>query len=167
MFNSRKTDYSVSNDNNTIEALKKMFRGGVDRQFGIQRCKLVYIELTDNKVLIYGSGNYIQYPVINHTHIYMYTHTRIWGFPGSTSGKELACQCRRRKKHRFDSWIGKIPWRRERLPTPVFWPGEFHGLYSPWGLKESDTTERLSLKWKKNLGQNYIFEHECLKDTHL
>ena len=30
---------------------------------------------------------------------------------------------------------------RERLPTPVFWPGEFHGLYSPWGRKESDTTE--------------------------
>ena len=38
-------------------------------------------------------------------------------------------------------WVGKIPWRRERLPTPVFWPGEFHGLYSPWGRKESDTTE--------------------------
>ena len=34
-------------------------------------------------------------------------------------------------------WVGKIPWRRERLPTPVFWPGEFHGLYSPWGHKES------------------------------
>ena len=33
----------------------------------------------------------------------------------------------------------------ERLPTPVFWPGEFHGLYSPWGPKELDTTERLSL----------------------
>ena len=30
------------------------------------------------------------------------------------------------------------------LPTPVFWPGEFHGLYSLWGHKESDTTERLS-----------------------
>ena len=29
--------------------------------------------------------------------------------------------------------------------TPVFWPGEFHGLYSPWGHKESDTTEQLSL----------------------
>ena len=27
--------------------------------------------------------------------------------------------------------------------TPVFWPGEFHGLYSPWGRKESDTAERL------------------------
>ena len=45
----------------------------------------------------------------------------------------------------FDLWVGKIPWRRERLPTQVFWPGEFHGLYSPWGCKESDATERLSL----------------------
>ena len=45
----------------------------------------------------------------------------------------------------LDAWAGKIPWRRERLPTPVFWPGEFHGLYSPWGHKESNTTERLSL----------------------
>ena len=44
----------------------------------------------------------------------------------------------------FDPWVRKIPWRRERLPTPIFWPGEFLGLYSPWGHKESDTTERLS-----------------------
>ena len=36
-------------------------------------------------------------------------------------------------------------WRRERLPTPVFWPGEFHGLYNPWGRKELDTTEWLLL----------------------
>ena len=43
----------------------------------------------------------------------------------------------------FDPWIGKISWRRKRLPTPVFWPGEFHGLHSLWGLKESDTNERL------------------------
>ena len=43
----------------------------------------------------------------------------------------------------FDPWLGKIPWRRERLPTPVLWPGEVHGLYSPQGGKESDTTERL------------------------
>ena len=47
-------------------------------------------------------------------------------------------QCRRPK---FDPWVGKIPWRRERLLTPVFWPEEFHGLYSPEGRKESDTTE--------------------------
>ena len=32
----------------------------------------------------------------------------------------------------------------EQLPTPAFWPGEFHGLYSPWGHKELDTTEQLS-----------------------
>ena len=36
------------------------------------------------------------------------------------------------------------PLERDRLPTPVFWPKEFHGLYSPWGRKESDTTEQLS-----------------------
>ena len=45
----------------------------------------------------------------------------------------------------MDSWVRKIHWRRDRLPTPVFWPGEFHGLYGPWGHKESDTTEQLSL----------------------
>ena len=39
------------------------------------------------------------------------------------------------------------PWRRERLPAPVFWPGEFHELYSPWGHKESDMTEQLSLSF--------------------
>ena len=44
-----------------------------------------------------------------------------------------------------DPWVGKIPWRREWLPTPVSWPGEFQGLYGPWGRKELDTTERLPL----------------------
>ena len=44
----------------------------------------------------------------------------------------------------FDPWVGKIPWRRKWQPTPVFWPGESHGLYSPWGYKESDTPEQLS-----------------------
>ena len=45
----------------------------------------------------------------------------------------------------FGSWVGKIPWRRERLHTSVFWPGEIHGLYSLGSRKESDTTEQLSL----------------------
>ena len=45
----------------------------------------------------------------------------------------------------FDPCVGKIPWRRERLPTPVFWPGEFHGRYRPWGCKKLDVIERLSL----------------------
>ena len=34
-------------------------------------------------------------------------------------------------------WVGKMPWRRERLPTPVFWPGEFHGLYIVHGVAKS------------------------------
>ena len=50
------------------------------------------------------------------------------------------------RKLRFNSWVGKILWRRECLPTPVFLPREFHGQrslegYSPWGCKESDTTK--------------------------
>ena len=45
--------------------------------------------------------------------------------------------------------VGKIPWRRAWLSTPVFLPGESYGQrslagYSPQGRKESDTTERLS-----------------------
>ena len=44
-----------------------------------------------------------------------------------------------------ETWVGKMPWRSERLHTPVFWPGEFHGLCSPRGRKESDTPERLAL----------------------
>ena len=60
------------------------------------------------------------------------------------SGKDPACQCRRHKRRGFDPWVGKIPWRRERLPAPVFCPGECHGLYSPRGRKELDTTEHFS-----------------------
>ena len=44
-----------------------------------------------------------------------------------------------------ETWVGKIPWRRKWLPTPVSLPGEFHGLYSSWGRKELNTTEQLSL----------------------
>ena len=45
-------------------------------------------------------------------------------FPGGTSHKEPACQCRRLKRLRFNPWVGKIPWRGTRQPTPVFLPGE-------------------------------------------
>ena len=46
-----------------------------------------------------------------------------------------------------ETWVRSLGWEdpleKERLPIPVFWPGEFHGLYSLWGRKESDTTEQL------------------------
>ena len=68
------------------------------------------------------------------------------GFLGGASGKESACQCRRGRRLRFHPQVGKIPWRRKWQPAPVFLPGESHGHrslagYSPWGHKESDTTE--------------------------
>ena len=48
-----------------------------------------------------------------------------------------------------ETWVQSLgcedPWRREWLPTPVYWAGEFHGLYSPRGSKESDTTEWISV----------------------
>ena len=55
--------------------------------------------------------------------------------------------------------LGRFSWRRERLPTPVFWPGEFHGLYSPWGHKESDTTEQLSLSLSSRNGVPLLGGH--------
>ena len=58
------------------------------------------------------------------------------------SWSRIHLQCRRPG---FDPCVGKIPWRRKGLPTPVFWPGEFQGLYRPLGRKESDMTGRLSL----------------------
>ena len=65
--------------------------------------------------------------------------------------KESACQCRRWKRCRFSLWVGKIPWRRTRQPTPVFLPGVSHGQsslvgYSQWDHKESDMTEQLSIQ---------------------
>ena len=58
--------------------------------------------------------------------------------------QRICLQCRRLG---FNPWVGKIPWRRERLPTPIFLLGELHGErslagYSSWGLKEWDMTER-------------------------
>ena len=69
----------------------------------------------------------------------------ILGFPGGSDSKESACQCRR---PRFDPWIGKIPWRKEWILTPVFLPGGVHGQrsltgYTQWGHKELDMTEWL------------------------
>jgi len=59
----------------------------------------------------------------------------------------------------FNPWIKKILCRREWLPTPVFLPGEFHEQrslegYSPWGCKESDTTEQLTLSLHLSIKEN-------------
>ena len=53
-----------------------------------------------------------------------------------------------RKRCRFNPWVWKNPWRREWQSTAVFVAGESYGQrslvgYSPWGCKESDTTEAI------------------------
>ena len=68
------------------------------------------------------------------------------GLPSGTSGKEPACQCRRHKRHGFDTWVRKILRKRKWQPSPVFLPGKSHGQrslagYSKLGCKELDTTE--------------------------
>ena len=60
--------------------------------------------------------------------------------------KSLPANAGETRECRFDPWVRKIPWSRKRQPTPVFLPGKFHGQrglvgYSPWGLKQSDTSE--------------------------
>jgi len=52
----------------------------------------------------------------------------------------------RHKRHKFELWVGKIPWRRKWQPTPVFLPGESRGQrnltgYSPSGCTKLDMTE--------------------------
>ena len=84
-------------------------------------------------------------------------------FPGGSDGKSVCLQCGRRG---FDPWVEKIPWRRKWQPTSVLLPGKFHGWrslvgYSPWGCKESDTTEQLHCVcvcvWYKNcINLNYV-----------
>ena len=66
----------------------------------------------------------------------------IMGFPGGSDGKEPICNARDLGSI---PGLGRSPGEEKGYP---FWPGEFHGLYSPWGCKESDMTEQLSVLHK-------------------
>ena len=78
-------------------------------------------------------------------------------FPRGASGKESACWCRRHKKHGFDPWVGKIPWRRPWQPTPILLPGE-----SPWteepGRLQSTGSQRAGHNWS-NLADTICAKH--------
>ena len=72
-----------------------------------------------------GNGYPLQYP---------------WGFLGGSVVKESTCQCKRCRRHRFDPWIRKIPWRRKWQSIPLFLPGKHLGQRclagsSPWDCK--------------------------------
>ena len=62
--------------------------------------------------------------------------------PGGSAGKDSICGA---GDLGSIPGLGRSPGEGNWLPTPVFWPGEFHGRYSLWVRKEVDTTERLSL----------------------
>ena len=75
--------------------------------------------------------------------------------------------CLRCRRPRFDPWVGKIPWRRKWQSTPVLLPGKSHGQrslvgYSPWGCKESDTTEWLHFHFHF---QSTIHQWESLEQS--
>ena len=55
-----------------------------------------------------------------------------------------------------ETWVRSLGWedpleKGKTTHTPVFWPGESQGLYSPWGLKESDMTKQPSLHFNMKL----------------
>ena len=123
-------------------------------------CVLLFMNLTNNLILV----NYlIQWPYIqvrlNPDVLGIRTSYKFWEdtlpflIHLQKLGAFLVAQLVKKKKKiclicrrpRFYSWIEKSSWKREQLPTPVFWPGKFHGLYSPWGHQELDKTEQLSL----------------------
>ena len=92
-------------------------------------------------------------------------YNQFQGFPGGASGKESTCPCRRRKRRRFDLWVGSRKWQ----PIPVFLSEKLYGQrslvgYSPWGCQESNTTEQLrtsqpvsTVRMEKWLAQNQIY----------
>jgi len=59
------------------------------------------------------------------------------GFPGGSDGKESACNAG--DQEGLNPCVGKILWRREWLPTPVFLPGEFCGQRSLVGLQTMES----------------------------
>ena len=78
------------------------------------------------------------------------------------SSKEPALQCRRHRRHGFDPWVGKMPWRSKWQSTPVFLPGKSYGQrslagYSPGGRRELDMTEHTQVHT-----HTYTLTHTCI-----
>ena len=61
------------------------------------------------------------------------------GYSPKYSWASLVAQLVKNPTAMQETWVGKIPWRRERLPTLVFWPREYHGLYIVHGVAKSQT----------------------------
>ena len=94
------------------------------------------------------------------------SHPQCAGFPGRGSGKEPSCQCRKRKRRRFNPRVRKIPSRRKGGPTAVFLSGESHRQrclagYSPGGPRESHSTETELTRVPHPQGHTVGFLSKC------
>ena len=92
----------------------------------------------------------------------------IVGFPGSSVGENPPANGWRCE---FNPWVGKIPWRREWPPTPVFLLGESHEQRSlvgcsPRDHKELDTTEQLKNNSSVRYGLAFMFSWSLLNNPH-
>ena len=94
-------------------------------------------------------------------------------FPGGSDGKASAYNVGDWGSiPGFNPWVGKISWRRQWHPTPVFLPGKSHGQrslveYNPWGRKESDRTERLHFHFSLSCireGNSHPLQCSCLEN---
>ena len=124
--------------------------GWVGGEFGISRCKLLYIEWINNTVLLGNIGNYIQYPVINHhgkEYEKEYVYICITDFPDGSDGKASAYNVGdlglNPGSGRSSGEGNGNPLQYSCLENPV--DGGAWLSYSVWCRKEWDTTERLHL----------------------
>ena len=89
----------------------------------------------------------------------------LWGLPWWLSGKESACQCRRCRRHGFDPWVEKIPWRRKWQPTPVFlgFPCGTAGKESACNVGDLGLIPGLGRS--PGEGKGYILQYSGLENT--
>ena len=85
-------------------------------------------------------------------------------------GKESSCQCRRYKRHVFDFWVGKIPWRRKGQLAPVLLPRKSHGQrslagHSPWGYIRVSYDWATELNWLKDRFE-FLKWQESISSSH-
>ena len=117
-------------------------QGGMDKKFGISRCKLLYTEWINNKVLLYSTGSYVQYPVINNNgkdfekriSLYISLYLRL--------EHKALISLKIGENHSLDLAQGFY------FGVPQKHPGVGDGqggleCCDSWGCKESDMTERL------------------------
>ena len=116
--------------------------------------------LGESLLLIPGVKRYQYSPLVHHTSISGWV-TFKKGFLGNTGGKEPVCKCRRRKRHRFDPWVGKIPWKRLWQPTPVLLPGESQGQRSLTGYSLYDHKSWTRLKQLSTAQHNIQGHRVC------